>query len=179
MDITFLRECFSYNKTTGNLKWKRRPRKHFTSAKNFSMWNKKFPGEVAGWIDSKTNTKYKMVQVSGKTYSQHRVAWAIFYGYEPQFQIDHINGKHGDNRISNLRDVSQAENTRNRRIPTNNKSGVIGVSWRKESNAWHAQIQHNGKKRHIGLFETIEEARAARITEEKRLKFHANHGRVK
>lgn len=63
----------------------------------------------------------------------------------------------------------------NRSLPSNNKSGIIGV--RLEQGKWRAQIAYKGKKIHIGMFDILEDAIAARKKEESRLGFHDNHGR--
>lgn len=60
-------------------------------------------------------TGYKRVKLDGKDYGAHRVAWLLHYGEWPKQQIDHINGNRGDNRMCNLRDVSQTENQQNRK----------------------------------------------------------------
>lgn len=44
----------------------------------------------------------------------HRIIWETFYGEIPEgYQIDHINTIRTDNRLDNLRVVTQAENNRN------------------------------------------------------------------
>ena len=57
---------------------------------------------------------YRVVKFKGRNYKAHRVCWLIYYGSWPAGVIDHINGDKQDNRIANLRDVSQADNVRNR-----------------------------------------------------------------
>ena len=42
--------------------------------------------------------------------SVHHAVWAVCKGRWPEQQIDHINGNKHDNRIENLREVSQSEN---------------------------------------------------------------------
>jgi len=76
-------------------------------------------------------------------------------------EIDHKNGNGLDNRRENLRSVSRAENQQNRRgLNANNTSGFIGVS--PEGNRWRATIRVSGHQRHLGYFDTAEEAAQAR-----------------
>lgn len=79
----------------------------------------------------------------------------------PTISIDHINQVRDDNRIQNLREVSRSENQQNRGMSKNNNSGFKGISWHKKSNKWQAQIHFQGKRQHLGLFHTPEEASAA------------------
>jgi hypothetical protein len=73
--------------------------------------------------------------------------------------VDHIDGDGLNNRRSNMRIVSRAENTCNRRITLKSTSGFKGVSADKGS--WRAQISVGGKQRRLGHFATPEEAHAA------------------
>ena len=75
--------------------------------------------------------------------------------------VDHINGNPLDNRKSNLRICTHAENQRNRGANKNNTSGYKGVSWHKRNKKWACQIKHNYKKIHVGNYATPEEAARA------------------
>lgn len=72
---------------------------------------------------------------------------------------DHINGDTLDNRRSNLRVCSQAENTRNKTISKANTSGYKGVYLR--DNRWQALIMVGGKQRRAGCYATPIEAAVA------------------
>ena len=72
---------------------------------------------------------------------------------------DHINGDTLDNQRSNLRICTQRQNLMNTGKKSTNTSGVKGVSWHKASKKWVAQIYIDGKKRHLGIYSDINEAK--------------------
>lgn len=75
--------------------------------------------------------------------------------------VDHINGDTLDNRRSNLRVVTHAENLQNRqRLAANNTSGVRGVSFHGASGKFRAYATVGGRHFHLGLFERLDEAEA-------------------
>ena len=76
--------------------------------------------------------------------------------------VDHINNDKTNNNLSNLRWVTMQENNMNRSINYNNTSTIKGVSWNKRDRRWRAYIRLHGKEIHIGLYNTLEEARIAR-----------------
>jgi len=90
--------------------------------------------------------------------------------------VDHINGDGLDNRRENLRVCTHAENQRNARRRNDNKSGSKGVSWNKNAKKWRSQIRHEGKVRHIGLFESREEA--ARAWDAKAKEYHGKYAQL-
>ena len=73
-------------------------------------------------------------------------------------EVDHINGDTLDNRKSNLRLCTHAENMRNRKMQKNNTSGYKGVYWGKKINKWRSKIRHNWVVIALGDYETAEEA---------------------
>lgn len=100
---------------------------------------------------------YRRIGFDNQRYLAHRVAWLYVHGDWPKDDIDHINGQKGDNRISNLRDVTFAVNMQNRRKPhKDNKSGFLGVSAH-VSGTFVAKV--GGK--YIGSHATPEEAHEA------------------
>jgi len=72
--------------------------------------------------------------------------------------VDHINHDTLDNRRSNLRVATPAQNGQNCRISVANKSGYKGVCWDSTNQKYLAVIRHNGKHIHLGRRATAEEA---------------------
>ena len=73
---------------------------------------------------------------------------------------DHINGDGLDNRISNLRIVTNRENSSNRKNRREGKttSRYVGVSWYKRDKRWQSQIRIHGKSIHLGRFDNEKQA---------------------
>jgi hypothetical protein len=72
--------------------------------------------------------------------------------------IDHINGNGLDNRKSNLRICTNQMNQGNQKIKKSNTSGYKGVGWVKDRKKWRAYICFGRKYKHLGSFESKEEA---------------------
>tara|TARA_R110000803_G_scaffold29146_1_gene66745 strand:- start:2186 stop:2728 length:543 start_codon:yes stop_codon:yes gene_type:complete len=156
-------ERLSYDSRTGLFKWKRRVAQHVPK------------GSKAGYLDK--NKGYIKIRVVSRAYMAHRLAWLIVYGSFPPDQIDHINGIKHDNRIINLRAVTNIENCRNKSLPNINTSGHIGIHYNKRMNKWTAAIGINYKQVHLGSFENKEDAIEARRIAEINYNYHPNHGR--
>ena len=107
-------------------------------------------GKEAGW----SQNGYRYLMVDGTRYAAHRYAWYLYYGVWPKMDIDHINQDKSDNRISNLREATESQNLRNQRK-------IKGYHLHKQSGKWRAMASVDNRVRHIGLFDTEEEARVA------------------
>lgn len=70
---------------------------------------------------------YLIIKIKGKQFKAHRIVWFLCKGKFPDGVIDHINRVRTDNRIENLRDVSQAENVKNTVKKPNADTGYIGI----------------------------------------------------
>jgi hypothetical protein len=135
------------------------------------------------WINSGDNAKSPYVRGymtddignTRKCYL-HRLVLNIS---NPKNQADHVNHDTLDNRKSNLIVVSNAENCQNRQLYSNNTSGHIGITWHKQTGKWNAQIMVEREKKHLGLFDDINEAILARRAAEEKYfeyKISANNG---
>lgn len=71
---------------------------------------------------------------------------------------DHINKNKLDNRESNLRTSTIAENLRNRGLQKNSSTGFKGVYFDKRNGWYYARIKFNGKYTHLGCRRTALEA---------------------
>jgi hypothetical protein len=101
---------------------------------------------------------YRRIKYQGKLYAVHRLVWA-YHGNEPVAFIDHINGDVLNNRIENLRGATHSQNCMNRRVRFDSKSGVKGVTWKK--NKWYTCVILDCKRHSAGSFYSKEEAIAA------------------
>ncbi len=109
---------------------------------------------IAGSIDNKG---YKRISLDHTRYKVHRVVWFFFTQKWPTKQIDHIDGNKLNNRIDNLRDVSQSINMYNKKVPhKNNTTGYLGVS--KTGKKYVARLRVGDKLIHLGSYATPEEA---------------------
>jgi hypothetical protein len=156
-----LKELLHYNPETGIFTWKVSPARQV------------FSGDIAG---TKRKDGYIQIKVKNKLILSHRLAWIYMYGYLPKY-IDHINGQRDDNRIINIREVSNQQNSLNSKISKNNTSGIKGVYWDKSRNKWTVRLSIDGKCKFFKRFDDIDLAKL--VIEEVRNKYHgkyANHG---
>jgi hypothetical protein len=119
-----------------------------------------------------------------------RASWLMMHRLimksKPNEIIDHINGNGLDNRKQNLRICTHIQNSYNRRKNANNTSGYKGVKRacgnyysqlrKKGIIKWVAQINHEGKRIHLGVYDTKEEA--AKIYDKRALELHGKFAKL-
>lgn len=156
-------KALSYDPVTGYLIWKT------------NLYSKRvIPKKRAGSLVKSTG--YRNISLFGRTYLEHQLIWFICNGVWPKGQIDHINQIRDDNRIVNLRDVSKADNARNRSRNPNSKLGEHGIWFNMRTNKYVAEITLNGKKVYQKSFDDIDVAINERRIKSLELGFHTNHG---
>lgn len=143
--IERLREVLDYNPNTGVFRWKTKV--------NLGVK----PGAKAGWY----NRGYVLIAFDNCKYRAHRLAWFYVHGKWPEKDLDHINRIKDDNRITNLREATTAQNNRNFGLTKRNQSGSKGVYFRKDRGTWRARVKLNRKYHCAGCYKTKEEAVAA------------------
>lgn len=146
-----VREILDYGPQSGEFRWRER-------ADATRAWNTRYAGKIAGTINT---LGYRQINIGGRIYYAHRLAWLVSTGAWPENEIDHRDENRANNRLENLRDATHSENAHNRRAYANNTSGFKGVSWDKARSQWAAVIQKDGRQTTIGRFATAEEAYAA------------------
>lgn len=123
-------------------------------------------GEAAGGrVGGPDKDGYWMIAIDGVRYKAHRLAFLYMTGMFPNGDVDHINRVTGDNRWSNIREATRAQNMANIGTTKANKSGHRGVCWVEQKKRWKAQIRRNGKNHHIGYYKSAVDAANAYAVE--------------
>ena len=104
--------------------------------------------------ESANNKGYLMVSLNGKQYRKHRLIALQFIPNPDNLpQVDHINHNRTDNRINNLRWVSNLQNSNNK---SKYKDREIGFVPQLPENAVaverYSRFEFNGVYFHAGLF---------------------------
>ena len=91
----------------------------------------------------------------------HHVVWFFEYGEWPTSCMDHIDGVKTNNHYTNLRLVTNRENTQAYYKSQKTSSPYQGVYWRKDRKKFYVHIMVKNKQTHIGAFTCeLEAARA-------------------
>jgi hypothetical protein len=145
-----IRAVFNYAPDTGLLFW------------NIDSVKIKKGAIAGGLANGYIQIKYKQ-----KKYFAHRLIWCHVHGEWPKQFIDHIDGNKSNNRIENLRDVSNTINQHNHHsLRPDNRTGVRGVLFRKRDSAYIVQIRVFGKNKYVGYYKNLADAINARAQAE-------------
>lgn len=138
-----LKKYLSYEKDTGIFRWV-----------NCNGNRNDLKGKVAGAIID----RYLKIQILGKRYLAHRLAWIYVYGSLPNGEIDHINGNKFDNRIGNLRASTISQNRSNVGVRKDNSLGFKGISYVKTTGNYQVRLMVNKKRIQVGTFKNLDDA---------------------
>jgi len=161
IDQEYVKNLLNYNPDTGIFTYRYSPQYSIKA------------GDVAGCLQE---NGYVGVFIRGRAYRLHRLAFLYMTGEFPPKSVDHINGNRSDNRWSNLRLADNKLNGRNLSMQARNKSGCLGVWWRKDRKCWAAEIRVNGEKIHLGHYKDRNKAIEVRKAANVEYGFHPNHG---
>lgn len=143
-----LKELLRYNRRTGVFTWRVSVSRRFK------------PGDTAGNLSP---YGYFRIRLDDKLHQAHKLAWLYVTGSWPERFLDHKDLDKSNNKWRNLREATSAQNNRNCGVSRSNSSGTKGVSFHKGSGKWRAYCGVEGNKaKHLGLFDTLREAKAAR-----------------
>lgn len=172
--LEIINETLTYDPQTGDLFWKERPLSHFKNRRGQVFFNRKFAGKVAGHKHIDKTGRPTAIVIRGHFGGKdmwllaHRIIYAIMGVTIPDgMEIDHKNMDPWDNRWDNLRLATTAQNQANRPGQKRTHPDHIGLpkGVTKYFRKYKAQIALGGKKRHIGLYNTPEEAGQAYMEE--------------
>jgi len=170
---------FNYE-ADGTLVWKTRPVEHFDGDERVcKLWNTQRAGNVAGCKQTGRHDKPMRITINmlGHGIPAHHIIWEMHNGPIPKgLLIDHENGNPWDNRISNLRLATNAQNLRNVGPTRRNTSGIRGVSWSRDKRKWYASIRVNGKTMNLGCF--VSKGMAAVTRAKAALRYHGEFARI-
>jgi hypothetical protein len=176
-----LKESLDYDPLTGVFTWKvDRPAEHFLTEASYKNYLSRFAGKRAGCIVKYKGTSYRQIRVNKTLYMEHRLALYFGLGVWPE-RVDHKDGDGLNNALTNLQPACAVVNGKNCRLSTNNTSGVNGVYFHKQSNKWVAEAHwtENGshRKKSLGSYILIEEAKEARRLWESANNYTQRHGK--
>ena len=130
--IDRLKELIHYDPETGIFKWVRNPLARVREDRK----------PVSSKANTISSSGYLIIQVAGKRWQAHRLAWYYMTCKSPPEFIDHIDGDKLNNKFSNLREATRSDNQCNSKKQT--RVFVKGVRVLK-SGDFEARVAKHGK----------------------------------
>lgn len=115
------------------------------------------PGDEAGTMKK---GGYWEIKFDDLNYRRHRIVYYVATGKLP-VMVDHKHGTEMGDGIDNLQEIENRQNTWKQRKRCDNVTGYRGVVYHKGSRKYYASIGVNGKRIHIGSYDTPELASIA------------------
>jgi hypothetical protein len=175
-----LSDLFTYDPDTGIIRHNPdRPKESFRTEKGYKAWLSRSCGKATGCHHGQGYKKVglrrggKLINILCHRIALHLSGVEISEG----LSVDHIDGDGSNNRLSNLRVVTNQENQRNAKLSCRNKSGTVGVYWNYNAGKWRSTIMTSNKTIHLGYYTNKDDAIKARKAAEVKYGFHENHGR--
>lgn len=138
----FIKELFDYGE--GFLIYKIKPK-----------YSRIVIGGKAGSVFESKGEFRRAIKIKGKSYYSSRLIFLWHKGFLPDL-VDHRDRNTMNDKIENLREADRLKNSKNRKSATDSASKYLGVS--RMGRKWRARISVNGKMRHLGVFESEEQA---------------------
>tara|TARA_R110000796_G_C14227620_1_gene395508 strand:+ start:47 stop:526 length:480 start_codon:yes stop_codon:yes gene_type:complete len=136
-----IEDSLTYDPDTGMFKW-------------LDVAGSKNCRKSRGWFYGYQNKLgYYSIRVNGRPWYAHRLAWYLMKGKEAPEVIDHIDRNPSNNKLDNLRAVTQRVNLLN-----SERSDKAKHVYKLPNSRWASYINYKGKKQHLGVFDTEEEA---------------------
>lgn len=165
------KSCGCYQKEMGTYRGKSRKTHGKTDTRIYNIWCG-IKSRCSGNSDNRHNKDYYergiFICDEWQNSFENFYDWAITHGYNDNLQIDRIDNDKGYSP-NNCRWVNGAINSQNRRVKSDNKSGIRGVSPKKYKSGktvWTVEISHNKQHHWIGTYNTLEDAKNSRIESE-------------
>jgi len=130
LTLARLKEVIRYDAKRGTFTWRKR-------------LNNNGP-KIGGRAGTKTTWGYIGINIDGRRYFAHRLAWLYVTGEWPRREIDHRRGP--SNRWRNLREATRAQNCHNTPRRRDNTSGAKGISYDRARGCWRAYVNKRGRQ---------------------------------
>ena len=151
LNLNDVMKIISYDPETGVFRWSEYSRE--------ARHQHKHHGKIAGTVSSSDG--YLYITIRQVPFAAARLAFWMMTARQPVGQIDHIDGNRTNNRWANLREAQPWQNICNRSLDRRNKTGHRGVFFDRARGKFAAAIKRNGKKYHLGRYDSFEDAVAA------------------